>query len=290
MNILNKSQQVIINPNLLINADFSEWQRGTSFAGTNYAYTADRVQVESSTSDWQCNRIGADWNNGIIGKEFMQRVRGTGSYENTIFSVENGVNHLKGKTLTFTVSGGFEDGVTYPIQVRKSSKGFSGSVITEGSFVGKGELIQEASFTFTLPNIYDATNKHLIVQIQHQNETKGHSTHLYHVKLEKGSFSTELVPDDPAINLSKCQRYYFKSNHRRYAVALQLNSVPWSKGEISIDLPTIMRKEPVVIWTPANTTTLTEGNAFHDQVRIEANSSVPNSVAHITNVTADAEL
>ena len=199
------------NPNLLINGDFSIWQRGTSFVQSSEIYTADRVKVQSSVADWEAHQIGGDWNNGMVGKTWMQRIRGTGIYENTIFSVEHGANLYKGKTLTFTVRGKFETGIVYTIQVRRSGSGSGGTPLVNTTFTGTNSLDQTHSFTFALADTYDGGLPHLLVQVEHANEPNNAISHFYDVKLELGSVATPFVPDSPTTNLAKCQRYYESS-------------------------------------------------------------------------------
>lgn len=280
----------VINPNLLVNGDFSVWQRGTSFVQSGETYTADRVKVQSSVADWEAHQIEGNWNDGMVGKPWMQRIRGTGTYENTVFSVENGANLYKGKTLTFTVRGKFEAGIVYTIQVRRSSTGTGGTPLMNTTFIGINSQDQTHTFTFTLADEYDDTLAHLLVQVEHVNEPNNTISHFYDVKLELGTVSTPFIYDDPATNRAKCERYYYKAPATGYPLyAHQINT---SARQAFYSFPTTMRVNPTmsIAWnnSPGVATSFyVSRGGFTISMAIAASST---AVGIGSNWSADAEL
>lgn len=294
MTIFEQSQlDVRSNNNLLINGDFTVWQRGTSFVQSGEVYTADRVKVQSSIADWEAHQIGGEWNNGLIGKKWMQRIRGTGSYENTIFSVEDGANLYKGKTLTFTVRGKFSQGVIYPVRVRRSATGSGGDSVIAGSFVGGDSIDQNHSFTFTLPNSYDKTKVNLLVQVEHLNESDKAISHFYDVKLELGSVSTAFIRNDPATNIAQCQRYYFKdeASFANTVYAHPLSSIAQYWGLLR-QWPVRMRKVPTIDYKISGfSSAKPQVSAISvDSAYLQWGNTTANTYGGIQSLTADAEL
>lgn len=237
------------NPNLLINPNFQVWQRGQSFAQLGMTYTCDRVLVHGAIGDWEAHRIGGDWNDGLVGHAWLQRIRGTGEYENTIFSVDTGMNKYKGKTLTFTIRGSFNVGVSYKIGVRRSGTGFGGSEIHSTTFTGEESADETHSFTFTLTDEFQTTEPHLIIQIEHANEAPGEITHFYDVKLEYGSVATDILFECDTETLAKCLRFYYvdpMGNNARYAHSLSDVHQYWA---LQHSWPVQMRNVPEVSYT-----------------------------------------
>ncbi|WP_419244294.1 hypothetical protein ACN08P_23060 (plasmid) [Photobacterium leiognathi subsp. mandapamensis] len=103
---------------------------------------------------------------------------------------------------------------------------------------------------FTVPaselaNVVNKDKPHLQVKFTDINETgRDAGFGIGEMKLEVGSKATPFVPDDPATNLAKCQRYYFKCfnyySPRSYNVGGSFRHI------LTVNLPVSMRAAPAV--------------------------------------------
>lgn len=208
IDIFQKSQQGLYsNPNLFINGDMSVWQRGTSFTG--YVYGCDR---------WLCTHSTVTQSTST---EHGVSLKVTRNVENATLVAQPVELELIGSTPTVKP---FNLGGTYTLSMRvltanrvRPSIGYwdsSGSGLTQAATdttldaQGSGSTgnFQTLTWTFDIDYLPISSNRCLMVGII--GETANVQVEFFEMKLERGSVATPFVPDDPATNLAKCQRYY----------------------------------------------------------------------------------
>ena len=117
-----------------------------------------------------------------------------------------------------------------------------------------GQYGTSSIFTITSPGTYSFTWKAIssaignIVGIGILNSVNGNSTYKINwVKLEIGSIATPFTPPDPAIELLKCQRYYYQITNKRGSAYTPI-AMGYAKSadifDSLISLPVSMRVYP----------------------------------------------
>ena len=178
------------NPNLLINPDFKINQRGF-VSGSDvpaYTYTIDRWCADNTASNISVTSNGLKIQNlsGIV-----------------FATISQPIEHLNRGT--YTLSAYISEyinstGITARIHTYDLSLNF-----------GTGTAMYSTGLytsTFTLDADYD----NVYIEIYSTGDgTTTYSFTLKWVKLEVGNAPTQFVPPDPATELLKCQRYYYRS-------------------------------------------------------------------------------
>jgi len=237
-----KDIQKIPGKNLLINGDFSVWQRGASFTG--YVYGSDR---------W----VGGT--NAVTSKQWSEdygtvcRVRATSNPSaavlqqavellNTGFGVAYSP-FQKETTYTITVRGD-SGGVLVTPNVRWAEGTATASVPASSStFTPKALVSTGTTWSFTMNSDLDsATHKCMVLYFA--LGTINQDVDFYDVKLEHGDVATPFVADDPATNLAKCQRYFFTTRGRGKSGVFgngTISSTASGTFQVGVPLPTCMR-------------------------------------------------
>lgn len=242
------------NPNLLINPDFKVNQRGQAEYTINGVYTVDRwkLVIGSPTDDASPKVEVTD--NGIT-------INAVGCNAYLFSALEYAP---LGKTVTYSVS-------------------INGNVY---------------STTVTLPEVAPETDNTIMSIISTPNEGRiadihlnsngtlgtnvsammGKTNHFEWAKLELGNAATPFVPPDPATELAKCQRYFYRTPAYNAASASTFG-VGFIGGisyaTVNITLPTTMRINPIM--TLNGTLSLaTAGYNGNDGV-IKVSNTIPGS-------------
>ncbi len=253
----------ISNPNLLINGDFSVWQRGESFSSTSY--TADR---------WVAYTISSVSKDQTLGYPVM-RLQSTTGIPYMRQPIED-ISSVAGKTVTASYWAKFSSGANRAGSYPDDTDGGVVSTV----FVATGETDADGfarySATFQYTKAY-SSNPSLRIDF-----TENTDVLIKDAKLELGNRATPFIPDDPATNLAKCQRYYISETCN-----YPFTSAPSSTTQrLSISLPVELRTTPTVSVTSTNGyQSLT---AFPTMIYIT--SSYGDGANFITDFTADAEL
>ena len=210
--------------NHIINGGFDVWQRGTSFIGNNF-YASDRCYAQGAGAV-TVSRV--DLGGGVYA---TRHLLGTANaFQNIIFSVENGVNILAGKTLTFSIRMKASSETALNLVARKSSTGSGGTETHNNSLGTIGTGYRTYSVTFTL-GASDATNKNLLTQIDFVSLGTGGWIEVSDVQLEEGSVATPFEKRPYGLELSLCQRYYEK------LVVSVRGTMYTPNGDTRIDIP-----------------------------------------------------
>lgn len=197
---------VISNPNLLINGDFRVNQRGkTTYTGTGYS--VDRWKSTNA------NTIVDKTDEGIT----LSAVSAGNGYINQF--IENGYELLKGKTLTFSIC---INGEVYKA---------TGDVFTEIPSSTKPIAVISNISNTTAVGLYLQSSGNMIVQV---GVIAGNTLKVNWVKLELGLVATTFIPKLYAEELVSCQRYY------------QIRSNTYTIQAKAIDRPIPMRVDGTI--------------------------------------------
>ena len=186
------------NPNLLLNGDFSVWQRGTSFNISNngsYKYTADRWVVQTDSTSITANSLP---NNGM--RVDMRRFAGT--YLNVMQLLEiPDYQKLIGKDITIRVK--------FKNDVSDICIGVRAFPDTSATHVLMPETNNEFTITTKVPKCSTNCTKFMIYV---QSKTQQILDFDY-IKVELSSIPTPFVPKLYSQELADCQRYYEVVNY-----------------------------------------------------------------------------
>ncbi len=299
------------NPNLLINGDFSVWQRGTSLGSAGY--TVDRWRG----IDGNCNaRIGTPNNNHSksIASTYKQDSGVTTRYPMLRQTIEDGSYKVQNGDLVFSVligAGSVDSSNAIAIShvtvdviaCNESNGGTTQTIVSNAS--------PEALFPLTVqtwnkvvlripqttitdisatPNIRISINAADGGTNGVTDQYKGFSAS--GAKLERGSVATPFIPDDPATNLNKCHRYYWLmggvsgSGAKQYGVPVSHTT---TTRQFYIPYPTTMRATPTVsAVTVGGDPAATIQGVTH--CRLQVSNVAASSSSYLSAFSADAEL
>ena len=131
----------------------------------------------------------------------------------------------------------------------------SPSVESENQFIPVSSNRKRLEFTLPTPKPNDGTvgfkGVYLQVSLNYGGSTEQEGVAVIpdgrydfmHVKAEFGSVATPFIPDTPATNLAKCQRYYWKSDRIQFGVPIR-GGEGSNQSRCIITFPTTMRDVP----------------------------------------------
>lgn len=216
-----RANEIASNPNLLTNPDFRINQRGL----TEYAsgYTVDRWSLDSNKASVSVGTDGVRitaandiTSNTHIFWQWLEFPLPPGKYTLSV-NVKGDVTGLwNARIRTVTADGTFASSYYTPILCTGVNK-----VSVD---LPENEYISAVS-----------------VGVNKGTET-GNSIKLEWIKLEPGPVATRFCPPDPATELAKCQRYYYKTNACiSYFIPTGLPYIP-----VNIRFPVTMRMAPTL--------------------------------------------
>lgn len=297
----------VANPNLLTNGDFSVNQRGTAKGWLcdrwRWGSSKPTGAVEAAIKTTNLVHIGARKvikHFASISKESTV----TYDYLTTTYALEEAVEFL---AKTLTVSGimrvstpaGYCTPATLASYVERvnfrirdtSGKGVSDVSVYVRDWKVHSDPLSAThlhfSATFTVPDTPDTVMvdySELLFWAGSQSKDWT-SWEFGNIKLEYGSVATPFVPDDPATNLLKCQRCFFKapSGYRQIGTVANNSTIYISQ----IMLPTTMRATPTVrTINPAHVTTAGNWGVYSTSVsdQWEGGGCAVNSMPSPTSV------
>jgi len=238
------------NPNLLINGDFVNWNRGVTFTGSGgISYTADRWCSANTTAVAKTlDGLSLTGNDTWVG-QFIEMTSkafdALGNYLTLSFYIKsntphNGFAQTSRSTLT---------GVLYAIEGK-------------GSWERVVVVIQKKLFSHYI--------NHLPMFVYRNTTGTEKTVEIKNVKLELGEFATPFVPNNPAEELLACQRYYQQVSPTEVAISRCLaNQVTayWP-------LRTVMRLVPTLTTSAVSVTDIALNvNATITSTTLSANST-----------------
>lgn len=282
LDLLDKLVREYANPNLFINGDFQDWQRGDSGIGTDsFSYvSADRwfattglilqknVTASPTSNNPQTARLKCNGTLQAIGQriEYSKPLVG----EEVTVSFDIVVSNI-------TATDGFIAlGWVTPQTDQRNN------VIRDNTidFTQKGKVTS----TFTVPTPNDVNDVLEVRLFVSDTETAIGDIYLANAKLERGSVATAFIPDTPEVNLAKCQRYYQKSN-----VVIPSSPASNARRSVAVIFPTPMRVVPDITETVSGDQGWTK-NAWKDGFRLRWGSGLTANETVITAYKAAAEL
>lgn len=285
----------VVGKNLLINGDFSVWQRGTSFTNTSWAYTVDRWQVRGRTGLTNRRLVSGSLGSLIrldVGSSFP-----AGEHTAIQQRIEDVDYNLLGKTTggyTYTLSfatqatGAAHGGRCYASILKVDDNATIATTNMESFAFGDrvNAVLNLPQWSLSSPEKYI-----LVVYIETNPNPPVGGYNIANVKLEEGSVATPFVPDDPATNLAKCQRYYqYYSQSHLICLAPERSDAtnPSRRGHLTFSTP--MRIEPSVtvqVETNVGTSIITRNV---EGLRWSASGMIATKGSYLQGIIADAEL
>ena len=204
--------------NLLINGDFQEWQRGTS--GTVNQYTCDRwYGWGNQHALTQQQAENGTHNSG----RFALRVRHNDGTANTFSSIAQTLEtrdaaQCRGKKVTFSIDvkkgSAFTGSLTLQIVTRTDAEGSINTgtrqvLVTEDITSSLTTSLQR--FTCTTSSVCAQNIRVIGVNVNHTGTSGTDANNNFQVEraqLEIGEHATPFETTDASTNLTRCQRYY----------------------------------------------------------------------------------
>tara|TARA_Y100001956_G_scaffold70858_1_gene75178 strand:- start:1104 stop:2057 length:954 start_codon:yes stop_codon:yes gene_type:complete len=288
---------VIPNPNLLINGDFSVWQRGVTgnHTGTVFAMTADRwfAYVGSGTVtaglgygyEAGSQRLGyyLGSTGGATDVQIGQRI------ESTTLASYAGVDT---KSLTFSIwawSSTGTNSIDVHLHAPTAPDNYAGTDLKVVETLGTPKENTWSKFEVTMP-WHDAFRDGLQIALVVQGTLQQDLT-FSRAKLEIGDKATPFIADDPQTNMAKCQRYYWKDAlNPRYAHPLGDIAQYWS---IQLDWTEEMRTTPTLSYGYSGFLTAVDvqvTDIYPSGFYLQFGSNTTGDYGGVTGLTADAEL
>ena len=258
----------ISNPNLLINGDFSVWQRGTNF--TAHQYCADRWHTTSNVSKGQ---LAIGELSGLLDCAVVE-LNGDASLRQWI---ENGAVYAH---QIITISAYFKSvSSSAVVKFNIFDSHSPNTTITDKKWT-------RVTYTVKIGFVSDLGHNHVFVDLEGTG-----TVYVTGFKAELGPVATPFIPDDPATNLAKCQRYYqLLTNYG--LVKNEFSSWGGSYGRVYF--PTPMRSAPTIqqffvkndhLWPDFSLIDIdTIGVSFIPSLTVAANTWA------VVNLTVDSEL
>jgi hypothetical protein len=215
----------VAGKNVIINGDFSIWQRGTSITGTGTeTFSADRFlwvgDGSGGTRTFSRQTMGYG---DIPGYEyphflrFNQSVAGSGASYNYLCQRIENANAFAGQTVTFSFWAKASASTTLPAIYARQRFGSGGSAETSTTVTSNIAVTtswQRFSYTFAVPSIAGktvGTGSYLTMDVYHPINTT-FTVDTFGWQLEAGSAATPFETATGTIQgeLAACQRYYEK--------------------------------------------------------------------------------
>ena len=272
---LESNLQQISNPNLLINGDFSVWQRG-SFP--------DRYKIGAGSSASQSTRVA---NTSPASGAYALKIErlSDDTFYSVIQKIENGVQVCGGQTVSMSMW--MKSNKTGTMSFVLKDEAAETNIVISGFTYHTANKWQKIENTADCPKSTGSTLSFYVLQPMYNVCTNvGDWIEVTGVKLEISAAATPFIPDDPATNLAKCQRYYIKIDFGGTRMDQDGYQGTWSL--LNIDFPTTMRTTPTII---LHGNGLAESNsAFLSPGGITLRAHRSSTGAGVTGYEASAEL
>ena len=243
--------------NLLINGDFSVWQRGSSFNIAAPIYTADRWNTYgASTSQMTISRESFNVGQTDVtdNPKYMLRMSNVPDADSTWMQMYQRIEDVTQfsntqLTISFWIRTNNATNNYYWQFVQRFGTGGSTAVSTNTSTFNTTTSWVKHTFTVTVPSISGktvGTGNNLEVHFLN-NSTTGNDTYIdfANIQVEKGTIATSFERRSYQEELAKCQRYFAvyhpTSQERIYIEGSSTNHRWWEHP-----IPAGMRTEPSI--------------------------------------------
>ncbi|CAL9982041.1 hypothetical protein VPHD432_0022 [Vibrio phage D432] len=247
----------ITNPNLLINGDFSVWQRGTTSVGhPSFTYAADRWITSINGTSLNLFRadaggdpdaffgsryaIGCDTGVSVSSYGHVQRIESTAC------------GQLRaGQLVSLSFRVWTSDGAPVEVGGRMwRSNNFDDWSAFWDMADGGTQTVNHgdvAKFTMVVPNEYYHWGTQIGIGVYDDPSVR--IVAITDAKFELGAGATPFIADAPADNLAKCQRYFYRSTNTE-TLMVSCWSTPSVYG--SVNAPIAMREPPIWLFEEAS--------------------------------------
>jgi hypothetical protein len=248
-NALRKNAQ-----NILVNGGFEVWQRGTSFSNPAEGdFTADKWKATKNGSPTVSVAQDTDEESGVYALKLDITVA-AGSVQFGVFQSLENYQEYKGKTITFSASLKTSTASAYRIRITDGiSTTYSDYHTGSGSYE-----------TLSVTHTVSASATTVATGIGRFGAISVSSCLVDSAMLVVGDNALSFKPEDPAVELERCQRYYQKVGGELSAAAVAVANVACASGATgqgSLRLPIEMRATPTVT-VQNGTSWLVFNNAF----------------------------
>ena len=244
------SNQFFAGKNKIINGNFANWQRGTTFSHSGTAYTADRFQGYADASQTYTRRAftaGTAPVAGYEGQYFWRAEKiAAGSFISIIQPIED-VRTFAGQTMTVSFWAKTDTAQTlYVRPYQNFGSGGSSTVVLSSQSITTTTSWARYSLTFSVPSISGKTiGTSSFFAIEAFIATAGAVTwDVWGVQAENGSSMTDFQTATGTIQgeLAACQRYYYRQTGA-FMYGLGMNAST-TVGRVQITNPVSMRVTP----------------------------------------------
>ena len=257
--------------NLLINGDFSVWQRGVSFSIAAPTYTADRWNVYgASTSVIAITRESFNVGQTDVtdNPKYIFRMSNVPDADSTWMQMYQRIEDVTQfsntqLTISFWIRTNNATNNYYWQFVQRFGSGGSTAVQTNTSTFNTTTSWVKHTLTVTVPSISGKTigsGNNLEVHFLN-NSTTGNDTYIdfANIQVEKGSIATPFERRSYGEELARCQRYYYlAASGASKALGLGVNYTA-SEMHCAITYPVTMRTTP--------TLDVASGNNYYEFIR-----------------------
>lgn len=260
-----QTQNLISNPNLLINGDFRVNQREFTTDNSTSAYTVDRWYKRAGSS------VQIDYSNNNITATYLSSGTGTlNVLEQTIDKVET----LIGKTITGSINVSSITGSNWLLTVsaRDSSSQISYQQVTLAQGLN--------TVSYTVPN--NTVHLRFAIVISRSSASINDTITFNECKLELGSIATPFSPKPYAEELAMCQRYYQKITSSNVSSFAGFSGNAGTQAYITIPSPTLRTSPTITVTGKGYLRTVDSGSVVPTTITI---NSIDNNVI-VLNVYA----
>jgi hypothetical protein len=267
INLLGASVAYTAGKNKIINGNFANWQRGTSFTASGY--TSDRFQAGiSNTSGFSVTRSAFTAGTAPVAgyeSQYYMDIAGTiTSASAGYITVEQKIEDVRtyaGQTVTLSFwAKGSTSGTVNTVMYQNFGSGGSADVLTATSSQSITTSWTRFTQTVTLPSIAGKTigassflSVYFVKNMGSNFPTYGSSNYtgtlsLWGVQLENGSTATAFQTATGTIQgeLAACQRYYYQHIDGNDKPVMQGGYFTASTIMAIIPLPVTMRTSPTI--------------------------------------------
>jgi len=286
--------------NLIINGGFDIWQRGETdtSSGTGYK-SADRWEFVNGSNSVTSSRDVYSGRGRLkintvattTASYMIQKIEGLGKFSGRTFTLSGGLASQVGGTYTYKIRANFGDGGSAALYI-------SGGTINAGANYAYPYTINHS---FAVPNLSSYTfgdNSFLQIEIYFGTDTlaiPNCATYLSNFQLERGSVATPFEQRPIGLELSLCQRYYYKFIDTTAGITMYptMNAASTAR-RFEFFHPVEMRTIPtvlnytVLVGTPSAVQQTTQKTRLNSTLQADGTQDI--GVVHIQNFELDAEL
>lgn len=290
--------KTLVNPSKIINGDFSYWQRDVTGMPLG-DYGPDRFILLGAGGIGRGNvPVSLAPPSGLTALWLMNSTSGTIGVEQRIEKGSFGTNTFtfSGRVYVTAASSGAIDLSKFYLKVSAANSADDFSAVTD--LMVKNIILEDYAgyyeFEVTVTGNIDALNRGVSVSAYFTDVgTDPHGVIFADFKLEEGDKKTAFVPDLEAVNIAKCQRFYYTLDGIRY---LYITDTTNNSRDGFVGFPVELRDIPSVNYTvidgvtSAVSSSATTNSLSQKAFSFYVNAGNTSTRFYLSSLTADAEL